>query len=48
MATVSSALRLKRHTKVSVWWDALFVALALGHGGALLAWPSTPLIESCS
>jgi hypothetical protein len=44
MATVSSALRLKRDAKVSVWWDALFVALALGHGGALLTWPSIPLI----
>jgi len=44
MATVSSALRFKRDAKVSVWWDALFVALALGHGGALLTWPSIPLI----
>lgn len=26
------------------WWDALLIALALMHGGLLLAWPSIPLI----
>ena len=29
-----------------VWWDALLIALALAHGGLLLAWPSMTLIAT--